>query len=253
MELTLILAAAALAVAGWPHCAAMCAPACAAVLQSPARVSGPVIPISPAWSPGGVALPPLAFHLARIVSYSLVGALAAAGLGILESWARLAPWIRPLWAMLHAVTATLGLWLLITGRQPGWMARIGTTPRFQDSPRSTHAGAGRHTRRLVNAPWGALAAGGAWVAWPCGLLQSALVVAALGNTAWMGAATMATFGLITAAALHLAPWVLHQVGRTRTGMAQGAAVRLAGGLMVAGSGYTLGHDVWRRVAQICGW
>jgi len=98
-------------------------------------------------------------------------------------------------------------------------------------------------------PLSAAAAGSAWVAWPCGLLQSALVVAALANTPVGGAAAMAAFALASAAGLQLAPWVAARMG-SRDVVAR-IAVRIAGAALAAGSGWALGHDVWMKVAAYC--
>lgn len=194
---------------------------------------------------------PLTFHAARLMSYAVLGALVASGFGALGLVASLAPWVRPLWALAHAATAVLGLWLLIMGRQPAWMSHIGTRRIGAISAPGPARDEG--SARPGRTPWGALAVGGLWVAWPCGLLQSALVVAALGNTAWVGALAMATFAVITASALQLAPWALNRWSHLQSARAQVAAVRLAGAMIIAGSGYSLGHDVWGRVAQLCGW
>jgi sulfite exporter TauE/SafE len=87
------------------------------------------------------------------------------------------------------------------------------------------------------------------VAWPCGLLQSAIVIAALANTAAGGAAAMAAFAMASAAGLHFAPWVAQKMSLRPGGTAW--AVRLAGLALAAGSGWALGHDLWGRVAAYC--
>jgi uncharacterized protein len=169
MDLTLIFSAFLLGLAGMPHCAAMCGAPCAAVVGG----AGP-----------GAGARSLSFHVTRVAGYALVGALAAAGVGILAVAGSAAPVVRPVWAMLHAAALALGIWLLVTGRQPAFMTRLGHRSRQP-------AGAGAGGWQLVQTPWTAAAAGSAWVAWPCGLLQSALVLAALANTPQAGGAAMA--------------------------------------------------------------
>ena len=100
--------------AGTPHCAAMCGAPCAAVTQrcgSQARH-------------GLLA----GFTLGRLLSYAAGGAVVAASVGAVNVLGSMAPVLRPLWTLLHLAVLGLGLWLLFTGRQPAWWARMGTAP-----------------------------------------------------------------------------------------------------------------------------
>ncbi|HRD97054.1 MAG TPA: sulfite exporter TauE/SafE family protein, partial [Rubrivivax sp.] len=103
MDSALIASAALLGLAGTPHCAAMCGAPCAALTGagSPAQV--------------------VAFHLARVASYAVGGAVAASSMGALASLAQFSPALKPLWTLVHALAFALGLWLLWYGRQPAWM------------------------------------------------------------------------------------------------------------------------------------
>jgi sulfite exporter TauE/SafE len=95
------------------------------------------------------------------------------------------------------------------------------------------------------------------VAWPCGLLQSALVVAALADSAWSGAATMGVFAMATAPSLGLAPWLWGRLAgsgggaRVLSARVNGLAVRAAGGLLAAASVWALGHDLIRQAVAFC--
>ena len=107
--------------------------------------------------------------------------------------------------------------------------------------------------QAIKGPARSAGLGLAWVAWPCGLLQSALLVASMSSGAAAGAAAMAGFALASAAGLWAAPWVWNRAlagdgaaGRERW------AVRAAGALLLAGSGWALGHGVWQQVAAFCG-
>ena len=231
MDLTLFFSALLLGVAGAPHCAAMCGPASAAALRG-----------------CGAAMPrrtTLGFHAARVASYAAAGALAAAGVGLLEYWGQWSALLRPFWTLLHCAALALGLWLVITARQPGWMERRGNA---RPAPATSSS-----AWQPVRGPLAAGAAGALWVAWPCGLLQSALVVAALANTAWGGAAAMAGFALTSAAGLGLAPWLLQRLGGGR-GAARRASrwvTRAAGAALALASAWALGHDLWVRVLDYC--
>ena len=188
MDLALILSALMLGVAGAPHCAAMCGPASGSLLQG-CRRHAPVAS-------------PVAFHLARVASYALAGAVAASSVGVLAQLGQLSPVLRPLWTLLHCAALGLGLWLLWQGRQPAWIENLGRSTR-QLAPQQVGGW------QRMHGPVRASAAGLLWVAWPCGLLQSALVVAALSNTAWSGAAAMAAFAAASAA------WVAWRHGPLR--------------------------------------
>ena len=160
----------------------------------------------------------------------------------------LSPMFRPLWSLVHAAALALGLWLAITGRQPAWLERLGRSP----SGSMPHARAGW---QIVRGPGRAAVAGALWVAWPCGLLQSAVLVAALANSAWSGAAVMAVFALATGLGLTVAPWLWRRIGGPGQGagvLSAGFAVRLAGALLAGASLWAMTHGLWAQVAAYCG-
>ena len=226
MDAALVFSAFLLGLAGMPHCAAMCGAPCAAVVGSG--------PDARARSMG--------FHTARLAAYAAAGGLLAAGAGVLSVAGTAGQWMRPLWAVLHMGALALGLWLLVTARQPAFMTGRG---------RSRHPAAAATTSwQVVRTPWSAAAAGSAWVAWPCGLLQSALVVAMLCNTPSSGALAMAAFAAASAGGLQAAPWLLGRLGR-RGDAPLSWVIRLAGLALVLGSGWALGHDLWARVSAFC--
>lgn len=252
MELPLILSATLLGLAGAPHCTAMCSAPCAAAT-------------------GGRPRPALVFHLARVGGYALGGAVVASSVAALAGWSQLSPALRPLWVMVHAGALALGLWLLLKARQPAWMQTLGRAPALATEggrsgvvvvagPRpaarvGAEAGTGLAARwQGLRGPARAGAAGALWVAWPCGLLQSALLVAALGSSAATGAAAMAGFALASAPGLLFGPWLLQRLLRGQGALArERLAVRVAGGMLVLASAWALGHGVWHEVAAYCGW
>jgi uncharacterized protein len=238
VNLALLFTALLLGLAGSVHCVAMCgAPSAAAV-----RACGG--PPRDAWS---------VFHLGRLAGYAAAGAVAAASIGALAQWSTWSPALRPVWTLLHVAALALGLWLLARGRQPEWLERAGRGAQRQIP---TTGGWQR-----IHGPAKAGAAGLAWVAWPCGLLQSALVVAALADSAWGGAATMGVFAMATAPALGLGPWLWGRLaGGSATGQSgvrqlstrvNGLAVRLAGAMLAAASVWALGHDLIRQAVAFC--
>ena len=235
MDAALIASAALLGLAGTPHCAAMCGAPCAAV-------SGR------GWS--GT----LAFQGARLGGYAVAGAVAAGSVGALAALSQLSPALRPVWAMLHAMILVLGLWMLWQGRQPAWMGALGRTPTLPAGPSSGTASEGRGWQPLrgpLRGPLRAATAGGLWVAWPCGLLQSALLVASLTGSPAAGAGAMAGFALASSGGLIAAPWIWQRLRRGGTATERWL-VRAAGALLVVGSVFALGQGVWHQIAAFCG-
>ena len=102
-------------------------------------------------------------------------------------------------------------------------------------------------------PTGSALAGALWVAWPCGLLQSAILVAALAGSPLSGAAMMATFALASGLGLSLAPWLWRRWGSAGGALVSGgSAIRIAGALLAVASGWALTRGVWAQVAAYCG-
>jgi len=239
LDAALIASAALLGLAGAPHCAAMCAAPCTAVVGRDGAAAQAV------------------FHGARIASYALAGAVVASSAGALSALAQASPALRPLWVLVQAAALALGLWLLWQGRQPAWMGAVGRRavpglPAGAMASGTATAGDGTAVIRLHRQPgavWRSAAAGGLWVAWPCGLLHSALLVAAMSNTAAAGAAAMAAFAALSAAGLVWGPWLWRRLG-TR---AEPWAARLAGLALAAAAGWALLHGVWHDIAVYCGW
>src|SRR2546423_768015 len=223
MDVPLIVAGLAMGGAASPHCAAMCGAPCAALTSGCARNT-------------------TGFHAGRLLGYMAGGAVAAGSVAALGTWSQAAPALRPLWSVLHLAFLALGLWWLATGRQPDWMKRGG------DVPVRIVGRSGRPLRAGM--------AGLAWVAWPCGALQAALLLSALASNAPGGALVMGAFASGSMPALALAPWAW---GRWRA--AGGNAVssadvarlgyRVAGAGLALGSGWALTHGLWERFAAWC--
>ena len=131
----------------------------------------------------------LAYHCGRILTYSLLGALAGAaggGLGVLGRMAGLAGGAR---IASGAAMILFGIAMLGLSRKP---ELINIRP------------VGFFTRRIgrrLTAPRGKFAVGLMLGFLPCGLIYAALLKAMDSATAVAGAATMLAFGLGTAVAL----------------------------------------------------
>jgi hypothetical protein len=226
LDLSLVLSGLLMGAAGAPHCWAMCGATSAAVTRRCGRSS-------------------LAFHAARIAGYTAAGIVAASSAGLLAEMGRATPALRPLWTLLQVAAFALGTWLLATGRQPAWMSA---------QPRVLSPQLARDGWQRMAGPARAAALGAVWVAWPCGLLQSALVVAALASTPWAGGLVMAGFAVASATGLLAMPRLWSRVGghARADGVAAAWAVRVSGACLLLASGWALGHGLWERVSAFCG-
>lgn len=223
MDIPLALAGLAMGVAATPHCAVMCGAPCAAMTSGSRRNTA-------------------GFHVGRLIGYMAAGALAASSVAALGTWSQAAPALRPLWTLLHLGFLALGLWWLVSGRQPDWMQRNAAV--------TVRVVGGKHR------PLRAGLAGLAWVAWPCAALQGALLLSALASSPQGGALVMGAFAVASMPGLSLAPWVWGrwQALRGNALSAQGAATlgfRVAGFGLVIGSGWALTHGLWERFAAWC--
>jgi hypothetical protein len=235
MDAALVLSALLMGLAGSPHCVAMCGAACTALAG---RCGG-----------GRPQQALVGFHLGRLLGYSVAGAVAAGSVSLLAQFSQLTPALRPLWTLVHAAALGLGVWLLVKGRQPEWVENLGRGTRLAPAAASTAPGGWQP----MLGPLKAGLAGTAWVAWPCGLLQSALVVAALGQHAASGALVMAAFALGSSLGLWLGPALWWRLGApgSRWLASGGWAVRLAGLGLAGASAWALGHGLWLRIAAWC--
>lgn len=214
---SLAVTALVMGLAGGPHCVAMCGAACAGIGQAAA--------------PRGTLALGL-FHAGRLLGYSVLGGVAAAsmqGLGWLTVHSAA---LRPVWTMVHVAAMVLGLMLLVLARQPVWL---------DQGARRVWARVRQATAALgLGAPLGL---GVAWALLPCGLLYSAVLVAALAGNVAGGAMVMAVFALGSGLWLWVGPWLLLRLGRHAD---NAWAMRTAGLalLITAGVGLWLGlvHD-----------
>ena len=113
-----------------------------------------------------------------LLGYSAVGALAATAMQSLAWLTSQTVVLKPVWTLFHLALLGWGLLLLTTARQPAWVETAGRALWARVQP-------------LARAPGGLLATGALWALVPCGLLYSALLVAALSGGPLQGALAMA--------------------------------------------------------------
>ena len=222
MQSSLVVTALVMGLAGGPHCIAMCGAACAGIGQAAAPRGTQAIGF---------------FQLGRLLGYSALGALAAAsmqGLGWLTVHSAA---LRPAWTMVHVAAVLLGLLLLVQARQPVWL---------ESGARRVWARVRAATQSLgLAAPLGL---GVAWALLPCGLLYSALMVAALAGGVADGAAVMALFALGSGVSLWAGPWLLLRLGANGRGA---FSMRLAGLALMLTAGWGLWMGLVHEQAPWC--
>jgi len=210
MQTSLLATALLMGVAGGPHCIAMCGAACAGIGQAAGDHK-----TSAMWI----------FQAGRVAGYAALGGLAAAsiqGLGWLTVQSAA---LRPVWSLFHVAAFTLGLILLVKAQQPVWLEHVGK--RVWQGARSLALGRGRGAPLVIGTLWSLL---------PCGLLYSALLVAALAPSALEGALVMAVFAAGTAVSMQAGPWLWLRLKGNRSG---DWGVRLAGLALAAMSAWAL--------------
>lgn len=211
---------------GGPHCVAMCGAACAGIGQAAAPHT-----VSALWM----------FQIGRIAGYSILGALAAASLQGLGWLTVQSAALRPVWSLFHVAALILGLVLLFQARQPVWLESAG---------RHLWLGAKAFaTRRGVAAPF---VLGVFWSLLPCGLLYSALLVAALAGSPEGGAMVMALFATGTSVTMVIGPWVWLRLNKSHDGGSFGQwGVRLAGAALAVSSAWALWMALAHNAAPWC--
>ena len=231
MSSSLLVTALLMGLVGGPHCVAMCGQACAAMGGSAAGKAD-----------GDRSL--WLFQLGRLAGYSAMGALAAAsmqGLGWLSVYSAS---LRPVWSLLHVAAGLLGLMLLLQARQPVWL-ELGARHVWSRIRSAVHR-SGKPASPTV--PLVPLVLGVAWSMLPCGLLYSALLVAALSAHPAQGAAVMALFAVGSGLSLMAGPWLWLRLRGPGSGQ---WAIRLAGAALLASSAWALWMGLVHDAAPWC--
>ena len=222
MQSSLALTALLMGLMGGPHCIAMCGAACAGIGQA----AGPR-KNSAMWT----------FQAGRLLGYSALGAVAAAsmqGLGWLTIQTAA---LRPVWTLFHVAALAVGLLLMFKAQQPVWLEAAGKTVWL--NVRAFASGHGRGAPLLLGSCWAFL---------PCGLLYSALLVAALTGNALQGAGVMALFALGTSVSMMAGPWLWFRLFRRGSGQ---WGMRIAGLALAGSSVWALWMGFARDAAPWC--
>lgn len=227
---------------GGPHCLAMCSAPCGALVGGGGGGSDRQAGITAQavhWAPrGGIVWRTVAFHAGRVGGYAAAGAMAALAMDSLAWLTQQTVALRPAWTLMHVAVMAWGLMMMVQSHQPAWVERAGRSVWARVSP-------------LVRAPGGVLATGMLWALMPCGLLYSALLVAALSGGAPEGALTMALFAAGSSVWLVGGSWAWSRL-RSRLNIVRAQwGTRVAGGLLCAVATWALWMDLVYKPSLWC--
>ena len=227
MQTTLVLTGLLMGLAGGPHCVAMCGAACAGIGRA---------------SSGANTRSMWIFQAGRVLGYSALGAAVAASMQGLGWLCVHSEALRPVWTLFHVAAAMLGLMLLWRARQPVWLESGARAVWLK-----VRSAAGGLTGSAASAA-APLLLGVLWSLLPCGLLYSALLVAALTSSMLEGAAVMALFALGSSVSLTAGPWLWMRLRKQGSGQ---WAIRLAGLALLASSAWALWMGLVHNTAPWC--
>jgi len=222
MHSSLAITALLMGLVGGPHCIAMCGAACAGIGQAAGPHANRAM-----WT----------FQAGRIVGYSALGAVAAAsmqGVGWLTTQSAA---IRPVWTLFHVAAMVLGLVLLVRAQQPVWLEQAGKS--VWRKARGWVGMGGKGAPLLLGTVWALL---------PCGLLYSALLVAAMSAQALDGAIVMALFAAGTSVSMMAGPWLWLRLRSSGSGQ---WGVRLAGLALATSSAWAIWMGLFHNTAPWC--
>ena len=222
MQTSLAATALLMGLVGGPHCVAMCGAACAGIGQAAGPRSH-----SAMWT----------FQLGRVIGYSGLGAVAAASIQGMGWLSIQTVALRPVWTLFHVAALVLGLLLVWKAQQPVWLESAGR--RLWSGARTLAAGWGRGAPLVIGMFWTFL---------PCGLLYSALLVAAMTGQVLEGAVVMALFALGTSVSMMAGPWLWLRLKGPGSGH---WGVRLAGLALAASSFWALWMGLAHNTAPWC--
>jgi hypothetical protein len=193
-----------------------------------------------------------------------VGAFSVQGVGWLSIHSSL---FRPVWGLFHVSALLIGLVLIWRADQPFWLNTFAQEVWRKISHQSA-------LRTLSLGRFGPLALGVIWALLPCGLLYSALWVAALSANPLEGALVMSSFAMGSALVLTTGPLIWRAIKSidnvhtlsfksksvittgsipvNNSASMQGAlGVRLAGLALVGVSSFALWHGLIQNQAPWC--
>lgn len=225
--------------AGGSHCLVMCAAPCRAAVV--AMGHGEVLLSPTRRHSARLALPSsraFLFHAGRLLGYAILGSLAAFAMESL-AWLTQSAWsLRPLWTFAHVGMLFWGMVLIVQAQQPAWIESAGRA-------------VWRRVLPLVRSSGGVFSVGFLWALMPCGLLYSALLLAALSSSPVQGAWSMLCFAIGSGIWLWMGPWVWGQAKARLNGWRAEWGTRVAGLMLLSVAAWALWMDLVYKPSLWC--
>ena len=204
---------------GGPHCIAMCGAPCAVISTQGSRQI---------WQ----------FHLGRILGYGILGGVAAYSVNNLAWLSNQTMSIHPLWTFFHGIIFVWGFVMLLYAKQPQWIDHIG------ESSWNT-------IQKLSKTLRSNFLLGMLWAFMPCGLLYSALLVAALTLNILNGTISMMFFALGTSISLIVSPIIWLKIKNGKLWLNETQGMRIAGLLLMIAASWAIWMDLIHPMKLWC--
>ena len=204
---------------GGPHCIAMCGAPCAVISTQGSRQI---------WQ----------FHLGRILGYGILGGVAAYSVNNLAWLSNQTMSIHPLWTFFHGIIFVWGFVMLLYAKQPQWIDHIG------ESSWNT-------IQKLSKTLRSNFLLGMLWSFMPCGLLYSALLVAALTLNILNGTISMMFFALGTSISLIVSPIIWLKIKNGKLWLNETQGMRIAGMLLMIAASWAIWMDLIHPMKLWC--
>ena len=204
---------------GGPHCIAMCGAPCAVIsAQGSSQI----------WQ----------FHLGRISGYGILGGVAAYSMNNLAWLSNQTMLLHPVWTFFHGIIFVWGFVMLLYAKQPQWIDHIG------ESSWNT-------IQKLSKTLRSNFLLGMLWSFMPCGLLYSALLVAALTLNILNGTISMMFFALGTSISLIVSPIIWLKIKNGKLWLNETQGMRIAGMLLMIAASWAIWMDLIHPMKLWC--
>jgi len=204
---------------GGPHCIAMCGAPCAVIsAQGSSQI----------WQ----------FHLGRISGYGILGGVAAYSMNNLAWLSNQTMSLHPVWTFFHGIIFVWGFVMLLYAKQPQWIDHIG------ESSWNT-------IQKLSKTLRSNFLLGMLWSFMPCGLLYSALLVAALTLNILNGTISMMFFALGTSISLIVSPIIWLKIKNGKLWLNEIQGMRIAGMLLMIAASWAIWMDLIHPMKLWC--
>jgi sulfite exporter TauE/SafE len=204
---------------GGPHCISMCGAPCSVISAQGSRQI---------WQ----------FHLGRILGYGILGGVAAYSVNNLAWLSNQTMSIHPLWTFFHGIIFIWGFVMLLYAKQPQCIDHMGES-------------IWNVMQKLSKILRSNFLLGMLWAFMPCGLLYSALLVAALTLNILNGTISMMFFAAGTSISLIVSPIIWLKIKNGKLWLNETQGMRIAGLLLMIAASWAIWMDLIHPMKLWC--